>query len=205
MKKFRKNTKTYKEFSRMIKNLVEIRRYYGKKGIDVPDVRDYYTRSDASGANLRGLKKFKKQIIDPFISDIKAKVKGIVKDKGLSTKVAYKRLSALLSGPAKAADVTIETFYKNVESFANADTRTAMKKFMVEFEGAVEDRDELARILQETAEEDEAFEMLQRYQSGEQAYNNLANLITNMLHKLQETQPITAEDLLDRVEEFVFY
>ena len=62
MKKFRKNTKTYKEFSRLIKNLVEIRRYYGKKGIDVPDVRDYYTRSDASGVNLRGLKKFKKQL-----------------------------------------------------------------------------------------------------------------------------------------------
>ena len=185
--------------------MVETRRYYGKKGIDVPDVRDYYTRSDASSANLRGLQKFKKQIIDPFIAQIKSRVKSIAKEKGLSSTVAYKRLSGILSGPAKAAEVTIDTFYKNIDSFANADTRAAMKRFMNEFEASVEDRDELADILRKTAEEDEAFEMLQRYQKGDQAYNNLANLITNMLNKLRETEPITAEALLDRVEEFVFY
>lgn len=201
----RKNTKTYKEFSRLIKNMVETKRYYGKKGIDVPDVRDYYTRSDASGVNLRGLKKFKKQIIDPFISNIKSRVKGLAKEKGLSTGTAYRRLSGLLSGPAKAAEVTIDTFYKNIDSFANADTRAAMKRFMDEFEGSVEDRDELADILRTTAEEDEAFEALLRYQKGDQAYNNLANLIKNMLEKLRETEPVTADALLDRVEEFVFY
>ena len=110
MRKPRKNTTTYKEFSSMIKNLVEQKRYYGKRGIDIPDVRDYFTRADASADNLRGLRKFKKQIIDPFIKDIKTRVKAFTSQKNVSASTAYKRLSGLLSGRISAADVTLETF-----------------------------------------------------------------------------------------------
>ena len=199
----RKNTKTYKQFSSMIKNLVEMRRYYGKRGVDIPDVRDYYTRADASAQNLRGLKKFKKQIIDPFLSRVKSAVKGISKEQGISTKVAYKRFSAELAGPVSGARVTIENFYKEVDSFANAATREPMKKFLQEFELSFDDPDELARVLEETAEEDSAFEALKYYEKADIASNNLYNLLQNMTDKLRETQPLTADILEARLGEFL--
>lgn len=200
--KRRKRTKTYNEFSRLIKNMVELKRYYGKKGVDVPDVRDYFTRSDASAANLRGLKKFKKQIVDPFVSRVKSAVKGIAKEKNVSVPVAYKRYSAEQEGPVSAAEVTIDTFYKQIDSFANAQTRDAMRRFMNEFEASVEDRDTLAAILTETAEEDEAFEALKYYEKSDIAANNLSNLLSNMTDRLRESQPFTADILADQIGDF---
>ena len=200
--KRRKRTKAYNEFSRLIKNMVEMRRYYGKNGVYIPDVRDYYTRADASAANLKGLKKFKKQVVDPFVSRVKSAVKGIAKDKGLSIPVSYKRYSAEQEGPVSAAEVTIDTFYKQIDSFANAQTREAMRRFMNEFEASVEDREQLADILEETAEEDEAFEALKYYEKADIASNNLSNLIANMTDRLRETQPFTADILADKIGEF---
>lgn len=200
--KRRKRTKTYNEFSRLIKNMVEIKRYYGKKGVDVPDVRDYFTRADASAANLRGLKKFKKQVVDPFVSRVKSAVKGLAKEKGVSVPVAYKRYSAEQEGPVSAAEVTIETFYKQIDSFANADTREAMRRFMNRFEASVEDREELGRILEETAAEDEAFEALKYYEKSDVAANNLSELISNMTERLRKTQPFTADALAEMIGDF---
>lgn len=206
MKKPRKNTKTYKAFSSLIKNMVEQKRYYGKRGIDVPDVRDYFTRSDASAANLRGLRKFKKQIVDPFIRDIKSRVQSFRKDKGVSTSTAYKRLSGLLSGHISAADVTLETFRQQIDKFPSKAARDTINKFMDEFSAAVEDKDELARILTETAEKDAAFEALMYGSDTDEEFivQNTSLLMTNMLSKLRETQPLTADILADKIESFMF-
>ena len=207
MKKPRKNTKTYKAFSSLIKNMVEQKRYYGKRGVDIPDVRDYFTRSDASAANLRGLRKFKKQIVDPFIKDIKSRVQSFRKDKGVSTSTAYKRLSGLLSGHISAADVTLETFREQIDKFPAKSARQTMYNFIDEFSAAVEDKDELARILTETAEKDAAFEALMYVSDSQEelVIHNTSLLMANMLEELRKTQPITADILADKLDSFMFY
>lgn len=207
MRKPRKNTKTYKEFSSLIKNMVEQKRYYGKRGVDIPDVRDYFTRADASAANLRGLKKFKKQIIDPFIKDIKARVKAFSMQKNVSTSTAYKRLSGLLSGRISAADVTLETFREQIDKFPSKAARQTINNFIDEFQAVTEDKDELARILTETAEKDAAFEALMYVSDSQEelVIHNTSLLMTNMLEELRKTQPITADMLADKLDSFMFY
>lgn len=207
MRKPRKNTKTYKEFSGLIKNMVEQKRYYGKRGVDIPDVRDYFTRADASAANLRSLKKFKKQIIDPFIKDIKAKVKAFTKEKSVSVSTAYKRLSGFLSGRISAADVTLETFREQIDKFPSKAARQMINNFIDEFQAAVEDKDELASILTETAEKDAAFEALMYVSDSQEelVIHNTSLLMSNMLEELRKTQPVTADFLADKLDSFMFY
>ena len=197
----RKNTKSYKEFQRLFKNLAEQSRYYRKLGVDLPDVKDAFRRSDASYKNLQALKKFR--------TAYKARVKQVKKDVatirstlGVDTSTAYKIYSrdyTRETGPLRMEDVVIANFKYQVSSMPNLDARQKLTAFINEYEKTFEDQRELANVLQETAEEDRAFEALQSYLKSDELAFNLNELMSALTNRLTGS-PITQAYLNDIID-----
>ena len=79
----------------------------------------------------------------------------------------------------------------------NLDARQKMLSFIEEYEKTFEDRRKLAAVLQETAENDRAFESLQSYLKADELAFNLNELMSSLTNKLSGS-PLT-QDYLNQV------
>ena len=195
----RKNTKSYKEYQRLYKNLAEQARYYRKLGVDLPDVRDMFRRSDANYKNLQQMKKFK-TAFTASVKRVKKDIATVRKTLGVDTSTAYKiysRDTTREGGPLRMEDVIIANFKYQISSMPNLDARQKMLSFIEEYEKTFEDRRELAAVLQETAENDRAFESLQSYLKSDELAFNLNELMSSLTNKLSGS-PLT-QDYLNQV------
>ena len=195
----RKNTKSYKEYQRLYKNLAEQARYYRKLGIDLPDVRDMFRRSDANYKNLQQMKKFK-TTFTAGVKQIKKDIAAVRKTLGVDTSTAYKIYSRDITregGPLRMEDVIIANFKYQVSQMPNPKAREKLTYFIAEYENSFEDKKELAKILQDTAEKDKAFESLISYLKGDELAFNLNELMSSLINKLSGA-PLT-QDYLSQV------
>lgn len=194
----RKNTKSYKEFTRLYKNLAEQTRYYKKLGIELPDVRDAFKRSDANYKNLQQLKKFRTAYLSR-VKQVKRDILTIRKTLNVSTSTAYKIYSKDQTheiGPLKYEDVVIANFKYEIMKLPNLDAREKLMIYIQEYEKTFEDKKELADILQETAEQDKAFEALHNYLKPEILAFNLNELMESLTAR-KAGEPLTQEFLFE--------
>ena len=103
--------------------------------------------------------------------------------------------------------MTLETFREQIDKFPSKAARQTINNFIDEFQAVTEDKDELARILTDTAEKDAAFEALMYVSDSQEelVIHNTSLLMQNMLEELRKTQPITADILADKLDSFMFY
>ena len=193
----RKNTKSYKEFTRLYKNLAEQSRYYKKLGVDLPDVRDAFKRSDANYKNLQQLKKFRTAYLSR-VKQVKRDIITIRKTLNVSTSTAYKIYSkeTNTAGPLKYEDVVIANFKYEIMKLPNLDAREKLMTYIQEYEKTFEDRKELADILEETANEDKAFEALHQYLKPDVLAFNLHELMESLTAR-KAKEPLTQEFLFE--------
>ena len=195
----RKNTKSYKEYQRLYKNLAEQTRYYKKLGIDLPDVKDAFRRSDASYKNLQQLKKFR-TAYQASVKQVKKDIAQIRKTVGVDTSTAYKILSReRTDGALTYDDVVIANFKYQIANIPNLKAREKLSDFIAEYEASFEDRQQLAEILKDTAENDRAFEVMKDYLKGEELLTNMSELMNNLIGKMPN-MPVTADKLRDLMD-----
>lgn len=199
-RKPRKNTKTYKEFTKILKALKEQSRYYGRRGISLPSAGDLFTNADASAKNLRQLKKFQK-LFKASVKDIKSQVRKIAKAFGISIKSAYSYLSARREEPVvNAEDVYFQVMYDKIDKLATRTSRDALKNFVNQLAGQI-GTTEAARVFEETAKEDKAFEALLKYSKPEIELSNVNLLINKMMNNadLGQLQRDAIMDFMDLI------
>lgn len=196
--KIRKNTKTYKEWTRTYKALQEQERYYRKRGIQIPSVKDLFSRSDVSAKNLRQLKKFK-TMTKAYIKNLKTEIAQIRKRFGVTAKEAYQLFSGRRDEERlMMSDAIFEAFNEKISRLALKHSRNAMTQFtnkLIDVMG----REEAARVLQETAEEDRLFEVLTYYNKEEEETQHLYNLMNKMLDHA-DPGVLTRDELTDFME-----
>ena len=199
----RKNTKTYKEFTRLLKNLKEQSRYYAKRGVSLPSAGDMFTNADASAKNLRELKKFK-TAFQTRVKQVKQEVVNISKELNVSVSTGYSIFSAKenkeKNGPVSYADVAIATFRDKISQFATKSSRMNMYRIVNEFENRT-DKETLARVLSETAEQDAAFEELVHYNKPDVEAQYISELFHNMLGRISD-MPLTRDEISDAINIF---
>lgn len=194
-RKPRKNTKTYKEFTKTLKALKEQSRYYGRRGISLPSAGDLFTNADASAKNLRQLKKFQK-LFKARVKDIKNQARRISKEFGISIKSAYSYLSGRLEEPVvNAEDVYFQVMYEKIDKLATHTSRDALKNFINQLAGQI-GTTEAARVFEETAREDKAFEALQHYNKSEVELSHVNFLIDKMLDRA-DLGPLQRDAIMD--------
>ena len=195
----KKITKTAAEFSKIKKRIREQERYYSKKGFEMPSVSDAFAGTKPTRKALSELKKYEK-LWKGKIADLKTAAAQIRKEKGVSASVAYQYLSAKerekeTGNILEFEDVLIDSFYKKINSFPNYQSRVKMSDFigrMITLLGYTE----TARILAQTAENEEDFEAVLQYYTDDIALYNTYNLMETMVNSLSDTEfPIAKEEL----------
>ena len=196
--KIRKNTKTYKEWTKVYKALQEQERYYRQKGIDLPSVKDLFARSDVSAKNLRELKKYR-TAFKARVKQVKEMISKIRKQFGVGTRDAY-QLAAESMGeePLKMSAVIFDSFREKIDKLALRHSRETMRRFTNKLIDTVGE-EEAARVLQQTAEEDRLFEVLTYYNKEEEETQHLYNLMNKMIEKA-DPGALTRDELVDFME-----
>ena len=173
--------------------------YYRKKGLSVTSVKDTFSGMQPNRSALAELKRYEK-IWKSRVASYKAFARELVKEKGVSLDIAYKYIVALENQKEKPGgvlfeDVIFESFFERVGRFPNAETRKKMSEFIGRLRQLVGD-EEAARLLADTAENDQDFDVLFTYYENEEASQNLYNLVENIVDKLDQTEyPIAIDEL----------
>lgn len=165
-------------------------------------VSDTFAGVKPTRSALAELKRYAKQW-KASIKDLQQQARKIQKQQGVSAGVAYRYLSALerdqsgSSGGLNFEDVIMSSFLEQVNKMPNYSSREKMGEFVVKLRGAVGD-EEAARILAETAENEQDFEALLNYETDDIAMYNTYQLIDTIAGKLEESgYPLAADDIRD--------
>lgn len=206
-KKKKKQTKTAKEFQRIKKAIRSQERYYQKKGLDTVSVLDTFAGVKPTRSSLAELKRYQKQW-KLYIDDVKKEAAKIQKEKDISSSVAYKYLAARDRVPSGGSllfeDVILKTFIEKVNSFPNFESRQKMGEFIVRMRRLLGDQ-ETARILAETADNEEDFDAVLQYYTNETALQNTYNLMDTIVAHLSETEnPIAIDELREFMDTLEF-
>lgn len=197
----KKPTKTALEFNKLKKRIREQERYYNKKGFEMVSVADTFAGVKPTRSSLAELKRYAKQW-GAMIKDLKAEARKIQKQKGVSAGVAYRYLSARERDQAGTGildfeDVVIKSFIDQVNKMPNYSSREKMGEFVNKLCQAVGDA-EAARILAETAENEQDFEALLQYETDDVAMYNTYQLIDTIAGKLEDMEmPLAADEIRD--------
>lgn len=207
-KKKRKPTKTALEFQRIKKQIREQERYYGKKGFDLPSVIDTFSGVKPDRSALSELKRYKKTFSE-LISGLKTEAAKIKKEKGVSADVAYKYIAAKTrdtSGgpPLLFEEVIINSFIERVNKMPNYESRKQMGDFigrLINLLGS----EEAARVLAETAENEQDFDAVLQYEVDNIALQNTYTLMETIVDRLETSNhPIAADELRDFMDTLEF-
>ena len=202
-RKKKKPTKTAIEFNKIKKRIREQERYYSKRGFDIVSVSDTFYDVKPTRSTLAELKRYEKQWKQK-VKDIKKAASIIKKEKGVSTSVAYKYLAARDQAQAgnvlKFEDVVINAFYEKINQFPNFQSRLKMGGFIARLTSLV-GSEETARILANTAENEQDFEAVLQYNTDDIALYNTYQLMQTIVDQLSESEyPISKQELQDFID-----
>lgn len=188
------------EFAKLKKRIREQERYYNKKGFDTVSVLDTFAGVKPTRSALAELKRYAK-VWKAQVEDLKKAAAAIAKQKGVSAGVAYKYLAAQATEASQETlnfeDVVLSAFMERVNSMPNYASRELMGDFVGRLRNLLGD-EEAARILAESAENEEDFEAVLQYFENETALYNTYQLIDTIVSSLDETEnPIAVDELRD--------
>lgn len=208
-KKTRKRqTKTAAEFARIKDRIRAQERYYQKRGFDTVSVYDTFSGVKASRSSLKELRKYEKQWKE-YVADLKREAAKVAREKDVSASIAYKYLAAREReesghGILQFEDVIIKSFAEKINEFPNYQSRVKMAEFVGRLRSLLGDT-EAARVLAETAENEQDFEAVLQYFTDDVALYNTYNLMDLIVNKLDATDyPIAADELRDFMDTLEF-
>ena len=173
------------------------------KGFSTPSVMDVFDKNSYSKQNARELREYSKTW-ESYKKEIAARVREIQRQKNVSREVGYHYVASLenmrSAGTVSFEDVIFSAFFERTMHFPNANTRRDMVSFMDRLRKAVGD-EEAARLLAESATNEQDFDSVLQYYPNEEAQQNTYALMQSIVDRLDETEyPITKEELTEWME-----